>query len=145
MLKSDFVYKKILVPLDGSAVSKRALKEAVAVAKLTKGTITLINVYSIGTSLIISSKQEYLRELTLRKAKQILAEGKKLANEEGFEVRTLLIEGDAVEQIVKTSKEGDFNLIVMGARGLGKARELILGSVSHEVIKSAPIPVLVTQ
>lgn len=139
------MYKKILVPLDGSAVSKRALKEAVAVAKMTKGTITLIHVYSIGTSLIISSKQEYLRELTLRKAKQILAEGKKLANEEGFEVKTLLVEGDAVEQIVKTSKEGDFNLIVMGARGLGKARELILGSVSHEVIKSAPIPVLVTQ
>ncbi len=144
--KGDTVlYKKILVPLDGSKSSISALQEAIKIAQIMKGEITITHVYSIGTSIILSSKQEQLYKLALKKSREVLLNGKKLAKAEGFRVETLLLEGDTVEQIVKTAKEGDFNLIVMGARGLSKISEFVLGSVSHGVIKSVHCPVLVTK
>ena len=50
-----------------------------------------------------------------------------------------------MEEIVKAAKEHNFNLIVIGARGLSKLKECILGSVVHGVIKNASCPVLVTR
>lgn len=139
------MYKKILVPLDGSESSFRALNEAVELAKITEGEITLIHVYSIGSSLVVSQTQEYFYNLALKKGEEILENGKKLAKAQGLKVKTLLIEGDAIEQIVNTAHGGYFELIVMGARGLSKVKELIVGSVSQGVIKNAPCPVLVTR
>jgi len=53
--------------------------------------------------------------------------------------------GRTVQGILKTAREGGFDLIVMGARGVSKIRELLLGSVSDGVIRNAPCPVLVTK
>ncbi|MCK4482049.1 universal stress protein, partial [Candidatus Bathyarchaeota archaeon] len=47
--------------------------------------------------------------------------------------------------VLETAKDGKFNLIVMGARGVSKIREILLGSVSDGVIRNAPCPVLVTK
>ena len=60
-------------------------------------------------------------------------------------VETLLGEGHTVEEILKTAKEGEFDLIVMGARGLSTIKEIFLGSVSHGVTRHAPCPVLVVK
>ncbi len=139
------MYNKILVPIDGSDSSLSALREALELAKLTKGKITILHVYSMGTSLIVSERQEYFYQLALKNGESLLAKGKKLAKNEGLDVNKLLLEGDAVEQIVKTAHEGYFELIVMGVRGLSGMKELFLGSVSHGVIKNAPCPVLVTR
>jgi nucleotide-binding universal stress UspA family protein len=138
------VYKKILVPLDGSEHSTRALLEAIKIAKMTKGQITLAHVYPSGSSLVISSKQ-HLYELMLQKGKVVLTEGKNVAKSQGVDVETLLLEGDAVEQIVITANHGGFDLLVIGARGLSNLTGLILGSVSQGIIKNAQWPVLVTR
>jgi nucleotide-binding universal stress UspA family protein len=50
-----------------------------------------------------------------------------------------------VQEILKTARDSEFNLIVMGARGISKIREMLLGSVSDGVIRNAPCPVLVTK
>jgi len=57
----------------------------------------------------------------------------------------LLIEGHAVEQIVKVCRENKFDLIVMGARGLSRIKEMLLGSVSDGVTRHAYCPVLVVK
>ncbi len=138
------MYKKILVPLDGSAHATRALQEAVKIAKMTQGKITLINVYPSGRSVISSTKQQF-SEILQNEGKTALAEGKKLVESLGLEAETLLVDGDAIGQITKTANEGGFDLIVMGARGLGTLSELVLGSISHGVIKNAKCPVLITR
>ncbi len=138
------MYEKILVPVDGSEHSICALQEAIKVAKLTNGAITLVHVVPMGVSDVKSSKQLFYQML-LDKGKVLLEEGKKIANAEGFDVETLLLEGDTVGQIVRTAKEGKFGLIVIGARGLGKLSGMILGSVSQGVVTNAPCPVLVTR
>jgi nucleotide-binding universal stress UspA family protein len=60
-------------------------------------------------------------------------------------VETELVEGNTVEEIVKKSKEGQFDLIVMGARGLTTIKKLFIGSISEGVIKNASCPVLIVK
>jgi nucleotide-binding universal stress UspA family protein len=139
------LFEKISVPLDGSEHSLKALKVAVQIALKFDGKITLIHVYSIG-GLAISPTPVYEFIEAIRKAGVgILADGEKRVKAEGVHVETLLIEGHAVEQIVKTCREGKFDLVVMGARGLSKIKEMFLGSVSDGVTRHACCPVLVVK
>lgn len=64
---------------------------------------------------------------------------------ERVQVETLLKEGHTAEEILRTARAGKFDLIVMGARDLSKIKEVFLGSVSHEVARQAPCPVLVVK
>ena len=139
------VFEKILVPLDGSEHSLNALEKAVQIAKKFDGKITLINVYSV-SSFRMTPSQVFAYVVELRKSgESILAEGKKIAWAEGIQVETLLKEGHIVEEILKTTKEGNFDLIVIGAKGMSKMKEILLGSVSYEVTKHAPCPVLIVK
>ena len=154
------MFEKILVPLDGSEHSLRALEIAIQIAKRFDGKITLIHVYSVGVRPIIMSEPTTLTPPTVpimaptgfsvveaaRKAgASILADGENKVKAEGVHVETLLKEGHTVQEILKTAKDGKSDLIVMGARGISKIREVLLGSVSDGVIRNAPCPVLVTK
>ena len=75
----------------------------------------------------------------------ILEEGRKIANAEGIQVEIQLKEGHTVEVILKIDKEENFDLIVIGARGLSRLKEIFMGSVSHAVTVHAPCPVLVVK
>jgi nucleotide-binding universal stress UspA family protein len=57
----------------------------------------------------------------------------------------LLREGHTVQETLKIARDSKFDLIVMGARGISRIREILLGSVSDGVIRNAPCPVLVTK
>ncbi|MGQ9461370.1 MAG: universal stress protein [Candidatus Bathyarchaeaceae archaeon] len=139
------MFKKILVPLDGSEHSTKALKMAIQIALKFDGKITLIHVYSIG-GLAISPQPVHEFVQAIRKiGASILADGEKRVKAEGVQVETLLKEGHAVEEIIKTCKEGKFDLVVMGARGLSRIKEMLLGSVSDGVTRHAHCPVLVVK
>ena len=139
------LFEKILVPLDGSENSLQALEKAIQIAKRFDGEIVLLHMYSI-TVFKLTPSQINSYVLELRKAgEKILAEGKKMAYAAGVTVETRLKEGHIVEGIVEISREGNFDLIVMGARGLSKLKELFLGSVSHGVTLHAPCPVLIVK
>jgi nucleotide-binding universal stress UspA family protein len=134
------LYKKILVPIDGSAHSIRALQEAIKVAKIAGGAITIINVQPSRPKLTSTAQAINGTEENI-----ILVEGKKLVQAEGVFAETLLLEGNIVDRIVEAAKEGNFDLIIIGARGLSRFREVLLGSVSHGVVEKAPCPVTVTR
>ena len=139
------LFEKILVPLDGSEQSTWALGKAVKIAKKVGGEITLIHVYSV-SSFAITPMQVYRCVQAMRKhAEGILEDGKKKAETEGVQAKTLLVDGHTVEEILKAAKEGNFSLIVIGARGLSKMKELLLGSVSDGVSRLAPCPVLIVR
>lgn len=142
------LYDKILVAVDGSEHSNRALKEALRVAQFANSTITLIHVYpqDPSSSTLISATQQFNRILK-DNGKTVLERAQKLVGEECevVTVEALQLEGDAAEQIVQTAKDGKYNLIVLGARGVNKLSGLILGSVSQGVVKNAPCPVLIVK
>ncbi|MEM3613388.1 MAG: universal stress protein, partial [Candidatus Bathyarchaeia archaeon] len=120
------MFSKILVPLDGSEHSLRALDIAIQIAKKFDGKITLIHVYSVSVRPVvvpepstltpgipIMAPTEYSRvtEAVREAGARILAQGKEKAKAEGVEVETLLREGHVVHEIVKTAEEGKFDLI----------------------------------
>jgi nucleotide-binding universal stress UspA family protein len=84
-----------------------------------------------------------LIEKSREKARQLLAPAKEKAEKQGVTVQTIVKEGDAVQEIVKTAKEENVELIVMGARGISKLKEILMGSVSHGVSRNAHCPVLI--
>lgn len=155
------MFEKVLVPLDGSEHSLRALEIAIQIAKKFGGKITLIQVYSVSVRPIIMPEPTTLThpgvpvmtpaevskvvEATRKAGANILTEGEEKVKAQEIPVETLLVEGHVVEEIIKTAKEGSFDLIVMGARGISKIREILLGSVSDGVIRNASCPVLVVK
>ena len=153
------LFEKILVPLDGSEHSLKALTVAIEIAKKFGGKISLVHIYSVAVSPIIAPEPSTLTppmlpmmtpeeiskavEATRKASMNILTDGKQKAEAEGVQVETVLKEGHIVQEIIKTAKEGKFDLIVIGARGISKIRELLLGSVTDGVIHHASCPVLV--
>jgi nucleotide-binding universal stress UspA family protein len=134
------LYEKILVPIDGSQHSKHAIKEAIKIAKMAQSTITLLNVYPK-----TSPQKQPNTETQQKNGKNILTEAQKLIETQDIPVKTLLLEGEIVNQIIKAAKENQFDLIIVGARGLSKIEEIMLGSVSQGVTENAPCPVIVTR
>jgi nucleotide-binding universal stress UspA family protein len=153
------LFEKILVPLDGSEQSLKALEIAIQVAKKFGGKISLIHVYSVAVRPVLMPEPTTLTppmipvmtpeevskavEVARNAASRILSDGEQKVKAEEIQVETLLKEGHIVQEIVKTAKEDKFDLIVIGGRGISKIRELLLGSVTDGVIHHASCPVLV--
>jgi nucleotide-binding universal stress UspA family protein len=89
----------------------------------------------------VSKMIEAAREVGQR----ILDDGEQKAKSEDVQVESIIREGNTVQEIIKLAKEGNFDLMVMGVRGVSKLRELLLGSVSEGVMKHASCPVLVVK
>jgi len=153
------LFERILVPLDGSAHSAKALYIAVQVAKKFEAKITLLHVYSVtvrpiimpepttlappGVPVMTPAEVSKVAEAARKAGSRILSDGEDKVKVENVEVDTKLEEGHAVQEIIRVSKEGKYDLIVMGARGISKIREILLGSVSDGIIHHAVCPVLV--
>ncbi len=155
------MFEKILVPIDGSEHSIRGLDVAIQIAKRFSAKLTLIHAYSISVTPVIMPEPSTLAppatpmiapvdiskvaEAVRGAGAHILASGEDKAKAEDVEVETILVEGHTVQEIIKTAKEGDFGLIVIGARGLSHIRVLLLGSTTDGVIHHATCPVLVVK
>ncbi len=156
------IFQNILVPLDGSEHSARALETAIQIAKSFNSKLALITVHHVTITPVTSpeltiqapviipdSSAAKLTDQAIEAAhnydKRILAEAEKKVKSENIEVETELVDGSAVEEIVKKSEKGKFDLIVMGARGLSTIKKLFIGSVSDGVIKNARCPVLIVK
>lgn len=155
------MFEKILVPLDGSEHSQRALECAVQISKKFNGKVTLLHVYSVTVPPVVmpepstltpagvpvpgSTEVSKLVEGLREAGRKMLSDAEQQANSAEVEAETVLTEGNAVQEIVKTAKEGEYGLVVMGARGMHRIKELLMGNVSEGVIKNAPCPVLIVK
>jgi nucleotide-binding universal stress UspA family protein len=135
------VYRNILVAVDGSRDSKRALSQAVALARDQKALLTLITVVppTSGISMASAAAQSLGAEDAFNDVLREAAAS--IPDDVG--VTTVLAEGQPARRIIDRAIAGDHDLIVMGSRGLGRIAGALLGSVSHQVLHSSPVPVLV--
>jgi nucleotide-binding universal stress UspA family protein len=138
------LFTNILVPVDGSDNSYRALDAALILSEKLGSHITVIHVMEEIPITHIGS-EKLLNELleTYKKENQdILSKCSQLATQKGLTIKTFLLQGNPASAILDFSKKEKFDLVVMGSRGLGKFKELILGSVSSKIVHHSPCGIL---
>ncbi|OZI18821.1 hypothetical protein CAL26_14120 [Bordetella genomosp. 9] len=146
------MYKKILVPVDGSETSGRALEQAVRLARLSEGKIRLIHV--LDTLLYTNGFERpeiYVHQMLpsmLRNGHRILADARHVLEAEGVECDCHLEECDGrrvSEIIVDHARDWKADVIVMGTHGRRGINRLVMGSDAELVVRTAPVPVLLVR
>ncbi len=139
------IFKKIVIPFDGSEPSKRAGSKALELAKDQGAEVIGIKVISFTGELIAPTDALWARiEKDLHaKAQGIIDELVSMASEQGVELKTEILEGEASTEVLRYVNENNVDLIVMGHSGRGGIGKKIMGSRAARIIKDAPCPVMV--
>lgn len=138
--------KKILVPIDGSKNSLRGLDMAIHLARQSQGTITALSVKTV-PGVYALHPLGFLDFNSMKEVKKILADAKLRAAKKGIQLTGKAIAGDPGYDIARfaNTPKNKIDLVVIGARGRGSAKELFLGSVSNYVLHKSKKPVLVVK
>ena len=138
-------FKKILVALDGSNNSFKGLDAAIYLARQAHATLTGIFVFPPTQSFFQPIR--YDRKIMQKEGNHIMGKAKIRAAQKGIVFRHKITSGNPGLKIanVVNSKTNKFDLIVIGSRGLGGAKEFFLGSVANYVLHKSKIPVLVVK
>ncbi|WP_116809765.1 universal stress protein [Steroidobacter cummioxidans] len=145
------MYRRILVPIDGSSTALEGLTEALRLARAFQARIKLVHVaseLSIDPAVTPSVYYEFAAEGRQASGHEALANAQALANEQGADVEVQLIEATgarAADAIVAAAQQWPADLIVMGTHGRSGVRRLALGSDAEMVLRSAPVPVLMVR
>lgn len=122
------MYRKILVGTDGSSTAARAVDRAVDVAATSGASLTI---FSVGES---------------AKAAEIVETELGRHASSGVDLMTLVSEGDPVTALLDTAREGAYDLLVLGNRGMtGVARFFRLGAVPNKVVHHLPCSLLIVK
>lgn len=154
--------QRILAPVDGSESATRAAAFAAELAARFHASILLLHVLTRVPARL--QLKQYLRTLEASpdpdaveiesvrnvlatsgeaEGREILAEAQRHVEKAGVaEVDAVLADGDAAQEIVRQAKRGEFDIVVMGRRGLGGFQGLVMGSVSYRVLHALECPVV---
>ncbi|MDH3657666.1 MAG: universal stress protein [Nitrosopumilus sp.] len=136
--------KKILVPLDGSSNSFRGLDVAIHMARQCHATITGLYVLGIAKPRTSDSITP-LEKILLDNAQKIMKKAKLKSAQKGILFFDRVSYGNEDQRIVDIAEKKNFDLIVIGSRGMGAAKEIFLGSTSNYVLHKSKKPVLIVK
>ena len=139
------MYKKILLAVDGSDHSIRAAKEAVKIAAgsaESEVTIVFVADYDNAKYEVLHSGSSVELDLKRRKKLQPIEEALAPGN---INYKLEILHGTPGPTIVAYANKEKFDVLVIGSRGLNSLQEMVLGSVSHKVVKRANCPVLIVK
>ncbi|WP_338722997.1 universal stress protein [Devosia sp. XK-2] len=149
------MYSNIVCGVDGSDLSSKALRHAVALAAKTGGKVTAVTVtepsiiVAPGAEIMMVDTSAIIADLDKAKAesaKAILADADKIAGEAGGKISGMHVANSpAAEGILQAAKEVNADLIVMGSHGRRGLGRLLLGSQAAEVLAHTELPVLVVK
>ena len=138
--------KKILVPVDGSESSKKALEQAIVVAEYAQASLTVLEVVEefgplpgyYEASPPGQDRVAWISEQRFEKVHPVL-------NQTKVKWDRQVIEGYAAERICEVAEKGKYDLIIIGSRGLNPIARFLVGSVSDRVVHHAPCSVTVVR
>ena len=144
------MFSKILVALDGSEFSLKALEFAIDLAKKYRSQLILVHVvirqiYAINPPEAgILAGTAIVRELEAE-GKAILARGEETVKAQEIPVETRLRQGVPAEELLHAAADEKVDLLVLGSRGLSQVKAFLLGSVSDKVSHHAKCPALIVR
>jgi nucleotide-binding universal stress UspA family protein len=142
------MYKKILVPLDGSELSESVLDHVIAIAtgcQVPK--VVLVRVReplddnvrkTLDPEIAVELDQAYHDE-----AASYLESVAKTLKQKDISLKYRVLEGDPAKEIIEYSKDNNVDLIIMSTHGRSGVSRVVFGSVADKVIRQAEIPVLI--
>ena len=148
------MYRRILVPVDGSHTSARGLEEAIRLAKDQRARLRLVHVieeYVVVQSGALNGTAFYaddLIDLLRAEGKKIIAKASGLARKAGVKADAATFESLANRSsdcIIREAKKWHADLIVMGTHGRRGVNRLVLGSDAEIVVRTSPVPVLLVR
>jgi nucleotide-binding universal stress UspA family protein len=143
------MFTKILVAYDRSPHARAALGHAADIARTQGAKLSVLTCYStllawpgVGLGGLTQSIYDELMEAARAEGQASIDEAVELLPE-GVKAATRLVDAPAAEAILGEARLGGYDLIVVGSRGRGDVGSMFLGSVSHRVLHSSQLPVLV--
>lgn len=139
------MYRKILVASDGSEHSKRAVGEAIKLAKINpEAVITLLYVIDYDKARTEVLQGQHNPE-NLAERQKNLAPLEEMLQSAGVAFETAILQGTPGPTIVRHANENGYDVVFIGSRGLNAFQEMVLGSVSHKVAKRVQAPVVIVK
>jgi len=142
------MYRKILVPLDGSNLAECAIEHAKEIARGCNvpeiELVTVVKTFFWWEGEVTDpSIYERVEEDERSRAKEYLAKEKKEFEREGLTVNTVILEGNAAQAIIDYAEKYGVDLILMTTHGRSGISHFALGSVTDKVVRTVSMPVLV--
>ncbi len=146
------MYKRILVPVDGSETSNKALVTALQLAKDAGGRVQLIHV--VEELAYLSGYEQFggysddLFKVMRENGTKVLDDGLAIAQAAGVEADKMLFDdfgGRLAELVADAAKQWNADLIVVGTHGRRGVGRVLLGSGAEQIIRLAPVPILVVR
>jgi nucleotide-binding universal stress UspA family protein len=141
------MFSKLLVPIDGSENSFRALDHAIFLSKKITARITALRVMEYLPLVYVQSQRtmDTILSKYLEESESILKKSIDIGKKNGVRIESKLRKGDAASNILNYSKKEDYDTIIMGRRGTGKLRQLVLGSTSTKVLNHSDCTVVIVK
>ena len=141
------MFSKLLVPIDGSNNSFRALDHAIFLSKKITARITVLRVMEYLPLVYVQSQRtmDTILSKYLEESESILKKSIDIGEKKGVRIESKLKKGDAASNILNYSKKEDYDTIIMGRRGTGKLRQLVLGSTSTKVLNHSDCTVVIVK
>jgi nucleotide-binding universal stress UspA family protein len=139
------MYKKVLVPLDGSALAEKVLPHVSALAKATGAEVTLITVIQLtmgaSASKLEAAPEAHNRAL-MAEAQLYLQKVQRDLKNQWVAAHYFALEGDIAGEIITYGEQKGFDLIAMATHGRSGVDRFIMGSIAEKVVRSTVKPVL---
>ena len=141
------VFTNILVAMDGSEASQRALSQAVNLAKLCNAKLHTIYVVETGlfSSLPMEGTVEIMYSVLEKEGEEVMERAKKYATEKSITVITHMKQGHAGSEILALAEEEKSDLIIVGSHGKSNTDRLLIGSVSTFVVTHSTVTTMVVR
>ena len=134
--------KNILVPVDGSDGSDKAVSHAIGMAEIYGAKLNFLYVANINQLAINAALSQAILDAVTKAGKTILDRAENMVPS-GIEKESFSETGSPAAVILEFEENLNADLIVMGSRGLGVVKGILLGSVSQYIIERSKCPVLV--
>ena len=146
------MYDRILVPVDGSATSDAGLVEAVRLARLSGGSVRLLHVIEdlpyVGEATAYGQWPSERTQEAIDRGQELLRQCAARVAGEGVQVDSVLVEAGShrLEHYVREQIQSwSADVIVLGTHGRRGAQRLILGSDAEQILRAAPVPVMLVR